>query len=62
MGTAETSTSSGRSPTHGVNSTALLLDGDAWADRSTGYQCDILPPFQIISHFKNLGESNHLKV
>ena len=22
----------------------------------------LLPPFQIISHFKNFGESNHLKV
>ena len=24
--------------------------------------CDLLPPFQITSHSKNPGESNHLKV
>jgi len=52
----------------GITATGLALfwrerDG-AWVSKS-GYfivQVDILPPFQIISHFKNFEKSNYLKV
>ena len=30
-------------------------------DQTQKNKKDVLPPFQIISHFKNLGESNYLK-